>query len=287
MILTRCKMACGRSQVICNTLRFDKPGPILQVFDMFVSSIYRYSLGTWGVLAGNLHQIDNLFCNFIRRHYKLPATTCRRSILMQFGRRCAVCDARYLAAVQLARGLSDPDSTWGNVLRTVWASQRPWLREVLGHLQRVGLKDDVIARPAAFLGERKEHGRTFSEWCHFNHLTTTNGRSSDFFRVDRPYGIYPALFDVRSCQSRVLLVFVLSCWRWAFNLRHIPSYCSECDCVVCSEHLLFRCVRTQTARDNFLRRTGKEFEMQRFRESTVSYQIVNLCEEIISILQRW
>jgi hypothetical protein len=217
--VTRCKMARGRCQIICSTLGIDKPKAMCQIFDMFVSAIYRYSLGTWGVTATGLHKIDNLFCDFIRRQYRLPASSCRRGILMQFGRRCAACDARYLATVQLARGLAFPGSVWGKVLGTVLGmTSLPWIREVRGHLQLLGIERDVLTAPAFFLSNRREHSTAFSKWCHEHHLCFANGTSADYFRVGRPFGLYPAIFDKPAFRTRYLLAFLLSCWRWAFNL---------------------------------------------------------------------
>ncbi len=142
--LARCRMARGRCQVICSTLGFAKPGPMIQTYDTFVSSVYRYSLGVWGILAGDLTRIDNLFCDFIRRQYRIPASTCRRSILMQFARRCAACDAKYLAAVQLARGLCNPGSVWAQILATTWSNGQNWLASVRSHLQLLNLERIVL-----------------------------------------------------------------------------------------------------------------------------------------------
>jgi hypothetical protein len=63
--LTRCRMARGRCHIICSSLNLSSARSIEQIFDLFVLSIYRYSLGTWGVTAGSLHKIDNLFCDYI------------------------------------------------------------------------------------------------------------------------------------------------------------------------------------------------------------------------------
>ncbi len=83
--LSRCRMARGRCHIICSSLKLTSARSIVQMFDTFVSSIYRYSLGTWGVTAGSLHKIDSLFCDYVRRQFRLPPKTCRKGILMQFG----------------------------------------------------------------------------------------------------------------------------------------------------------------------------------------------------------
>jgi hypothetical protein len=108
-------MARGSCQIICTSIGVNKPKALCQIFDMFVASIYRYLLGAWGMTASNLHKLDNIFCEFVRRHYKLPTSTCRRGILMQFAWRCAHCDALYLASVHIARGLTSPNSIWGGL----------------------------------------------------------------------------------------------------------------------------------------------------------------------------
>ncbi len=281
VVLTRCRMARGRAHIICRTLGFSKPRPMLQVYDMFVSSIFRYSLGAWGPIAGDLRQIDNLFCDYIKRLYNLPPTTCRKGILAQFARRCANCDARYLAAVHLARGLAEPTSVWANVLATTWRSDNRWLNEVRCHLRLLGIEKDVLHAPALFLGERREHERMFNVWCHRHHLTQTNGSSADAFRCDRPYGIYPVVFEMPAARSRAFLALVLSCWRWSFRLRGYPNYCSECDCLATSEHVMFYCEKTRLLREQFLRTTGFVFCVDALREPALAKAIGSVCEQIV------
>ncbi len=285
MTVTRCKMARGRCNIICSSLRIDKPKAMCQIFDMFVSAIYRYSLGSWGVTATGLHKIDNLFCDFVRKQYRLPASTCRRSILMQFARRCAVCDARYLATVQLARGLASPESIWFKVATTVLGMPNlAWVRTVQEHLHRLGLEAEVMSSPGSFLSNRKERGAIFTNWCHNNHLTFANGSSADYFRVDRPFGIYPVIFDRPTNRVRWLLSLLLSCWRWAFNLREVPEYCTECDCMINSWHLMFCCTRTQSARDRFSHQTGLSFNIERFADDRWSDEILGVADSIYRVV---
>jgi hypothetical protein len=264
-MISRCKMARGRCHIICNTIGVDKPKALCQIFDMFVSAIYRYSLGAWGVTATGLHRLDNIFCDFIRRQYRLPASSCRRGIMMHFARRCAACDARYLATVQVARGLSSPESVWGKVLaQVIGSTSLRWVREVRAHMTALGIESEVLNSPGSFLSNRRERSADFSRWCHAHHMQFANGTSADYFRVGRPFGIYPVLFDRPVNRTRCLLAFLLSAWRWSFNLRKIPEYCSDCDCVVNSWHLLFHCKRTEDARATFLRETGYRFSLQNF-----------------------
>jgi hypothetical protein len=280
-VLTRCKMARGRCNIICSSLGIDKPKAMCQIFDMFVSAIYRYSLGSWGVTASGLHRIDNLFCDFIRRQYRLPASTCRRGILMQFGRRCAACDARYLASVQIARGLTCPDSVWNNVLDTVLHNPSlSWIKTVREHLRTIGLESELLNTPGLFLSNRRERGAVFTSWCHNHHLCFANGSSADYFRIDRPFGLYPVIFDNSARRVRWLLALLLSCWRWAFNLRDVPEYCSECDCMINSWHLMFRCKRTEVARITFQNNTGKQFNLENMADESLSDEILRTADSI-------
>jgi hypothetical protein len=206
---------------------------ICQVFDMFVLSIYRYSLGVWGVTAGDLRRIDNLFCNFISKQYQLPQSTCRKGTLMQFARRCASCHAFFLASVHLARGLTSPNSVWGRIIASTWQLESiPWVRPLRARLRQMNLLDIVVRSPGDYLGKRKDYGIKFNQWCHFNHLIHANGTSADLFRVDRPFGMYPFMLDMPINRARPALTLLLSCWRWAYHLRGTSEYCSQCDCVV-------------------------------------------------------
>jgi hypothetical protein len=280
--VTRCRMARGRCHIICNSLNLTSTRNIVQIFDTFVSSIFRYSLGTWGVTAGSLHKIDNLFCDYIRRQFRLPPKTCRKGILMQFGRRCACCDARFLAIVQVARGFTNPNSVWGKVLNTVWSRRTlPWIREVKAHMCAMGIESIVLRDPAGFLSERKDWGLKFSRWCHEHHLVFANGRSSDRFRLERPFGMFPVVYDLPVEKSRILLIFVLSSWRWAFDLRDAPEYCAECDSMINSWHIMFCCSRTQHVRNEFLRRSGVEFNYAALRDSTLNHEIVRALNGMI------
>jgi hypothetical protein len=285
MTLARCRMARGRCRVICSSLGFAKPRPLVQVYDTFVSAIYRYSLGSWGVLVGDLTKIDNLFCDFIRQLYRLPASTCRRSILMQFARRCASCDARYLATVQLARGLCNTDSVWARVLATTWSNGKEWLTNVRTHLQLIGIEEVVMQTPAMFLSERKKYEADFTTWCHEHHLSVTNGSSADYFRWQRPFGYYPAVFDAPINRTRSMLTLLLSCWKWSFGIRNCPDYCALCDCDLTSEHIMFNCAATRDIRTNFETATGRRFVFDVFQDADLGLQVADTCHEITSRIQ--
>ncbi len=283
--LTRCRMARGRCQIICSSLGLNRVKSVVQVYDMFVAAIYRYSLGIWGVTTTDLRRIDNLFCDFVQKQFRLPQSTCRKGILMQFSRRCANCDALYLASVHLARGLTSPSTLWGRVVASTWHRDSiPWVRALKTRLRQMNLLRDILSDPATYLGRRRDFSVQFNEWCHQNHLVHANGSSADFFRVDRPYGMYPFLFDLPISRTRAALTLLLSCWRWAFNLRGTNEYCRQCDCVVNSPHVLFRCVHTADIRNDFRAATGLNFELENFAEPDVSEAVVNACSRMINLL---
>jgi hypothetical protein len=275
-------MARGRCHIICSSLGLNRARPMIQIFDMFVSAIYRYSLGAWGIIAGDLSRIDNLFCDFIRRQYRLPQSTCRKGILMQFARRCASCDSYFLAAVHLARGLTSPMSVWGRIISSVWATRGvQWVDALKSRLRLMGIEVEVTTRPSEFLGDRRNWGIRFSEWCHSNHLVHVNGTSADFFRIERPFGMYPFIFDLSVMNVRSALVLLLSCWRWASDLKSVPEYCTDCDCLVNSPHLMFRCIHTSSARDNFQRETGVTFSLACLQDANISEEIARACDSIL------
>jgi hypothetical protein len=280
-MVARCRMARGRCEIICRSIGLQRVEQIVQVFDMFVSSVYRYSLGAWGPTAGDLKRIDNIFADFVRRQFKLPPRTCRRGLLMHLGRRCAACDSMFLAATQVARGLTSPGSVWSDVLATVWSGgQVPWVKAVKSHLLRMGLLDDLVRNPAEFISRRKEIAVDFSRFCHSTHLQFVNGRSSDYFRISRPFGILPVVFDHPTWQVRDLLALCLSCWRWAFNVRDYPEYCEECDSLTDASHLLFRCVKTRGPRDQFHSDTGTVFNLEALYARELSAQVLRTTRAI-------
>ncbi len=126
------------------------------------------------------------------------------NILMQFGRRCAQCDAYFLASVQVARGLTTPDSVWGRVLsNTVNDSRIRWIQNVTSRLRLMGLFDEVVSSPATFLEKRKEYGITFSQWCHHRHLALEAGNSADNFQVGPPYSFFSSALRRTIIQNEI------------------------------------------------------------------------------------
>jgi hypothetical protein len=148
----------------------------------------------------------------------------------------------------------------------------------------MGLLADLVESPANFLGERKEIGLAFTWFCFERHLNITNGRSSDYFRVNRPFGIYPVVFNSPAVKVRSLLTLLLSCWRWAYEARGYPQYCEQCDSLVNSHHLLFHCVKTQTLRDRFLAATGTCFRLESLQSTEHEEEILSLCNGVVKVV---
>jgi hypothetical protein len=286
---TRCRCALGRCKVICRSLGLTQVDTMVQIYDMFTSAIFRYSIGAWGPLAGDLSFLDSVFADFVRTRFALPRNSSVNGILMQFGRRCASCDAFFLAAIQVARGLSNPSTVWGHLLSlTALDSRIRWIRTVTDRLAEMGMTDEVFATPAQFLERRKEYGIQFAQYCHYHHLATPNGSSADFFRVNRPFGVLPFLTELPSHQSRYVLLFVLSCWRWSdAHTANFPEYCPLCGVYVDSEHLLFNCVMTSRFRGIYEQSTGTPFSPNSLLEDGSATATGILCEQVFGFVQRF
>jgi hypothetical protein len=283
----RSRVALGRSKVICSSLGLTNPNTLLQIFDMFVSSVYRYSAGAWGPVAGKLDEVDGVFCDFIKSRYRLPRTACNSGILMQFGRRCASCDAFYLASVQVARGMLSPQSTWGKVLASALSCQQNrWIKMVRGRLELMGMTQEVF-EPSLFLENRKAFAVNFSQWCHHNHFRFANGTSADLMRTSRPFGAMPALLDVPTTQGRDILLMLLSAWRWGLEeAEFYPEYCMTCDCLTSSHHLLFGCRDTEDIRQAFERDTGLPFNDVTLYQERVSLPLARVFAAVCYRLKR-
>jgi hypothetical protein len=98
--------------------------------------------------------------------------------------------------------------------------------------------------------------------------------------------MFPAVYDLPVEKSRILLIFVLSCWRWALELRNVSEYCEECDSLLNSWHLMFQCARTQGIRDEFRDRTGRYFSYSVLRDSLVSGEVIGVLNRIIRFLRQ-
>jgi hypothetical protein len=201
---------------------------------------------------------------------------------MQFGRRCAACDAFYLAAVQMARGRLSTTSTWGRMLNSSLATtQNKWIETVRERLSQMQMLDEVLDRPASFLENRKTVAVHFAQWCHHNHHRFANGSSADLFRVSRPFGALPALMDVPTPCGRKILLMLLSCWRWGLTgADEYPEYCALCDCLNTSHHLLFRCIHTEDIRQIFARDVGLELDEETIYSDGVSWALARVFASI-------
>jgi hypothetical protein len=62
----RCRSALGRCKVTCSSLVLTSTETMIQIYDMFASSIFWYSLGAWGPTAGDLSALDKVFADFIK-----------------------------------------------------------------------------------------------------------------------------------------------------------------------------------------------------------------------------
>jgi hypothetical protein len=148
----------------------------------------------------------------------------------------------------------------------------------------MNIEREVFEFPGLFLSERKKWAMKFTEWCHEQHLCFSNGSSADLFRVSRPFGMYPAVFDLPSPRVRDMLALLLSCWRWSHNLRDAPEYCELCDSIVNSWHILFRCQRGASVRESFARKTGINFELEAFGSREHGVEIARTCSELLRIV---
>ncbi len=283
----RSRCALGRCKVICKSLGLARSELMVQIYDMFTSSVARYSLGAWGPLAGDLSFLDKIFVDFIKSRFNLPRCTSIEGTLMQFGRRCAECDAFFLASVQVARGLTNPSSVWGRILaNTITDTRIRWIRMLTNRLTEMGMASEVLDHPATFLENRREYAVTFSQFCHHRHLIFTNGTSADFFRVDRPFGVYPFLSELPSYRTRPALLLILSCWRWVTDHLTYSENCPACCTPMNSPHLMFHCSLTNRVRVNFRRITGTDFSLESLQDATLAEEVAKACELILQSIPR-
>jgi hypothetical protein len=74
--------------------------------------------------VGSLSVLDDLFVDFIRWLYGMPKTTSKLNILSCFRRRCALCDALYLAAIQLAGASTSKNVIWRDLVEDLDSRQK-------------------------------------------------------------------------------------------------------------------------------------------------------------------
>jgi hypothetical protein len=193
--LARSRIALGRCKVMIGTVGRSRVKIGLELFESTVSSVYRFGLGVWGVLARKIGQLDDLFVDLVRWLFRLPRTTGKYVILANFGRRCAKCDALFLAAVQLASAQTSNNETWADAARDLREGnlRSAWYAAVISELSKRGFTDEVIRWGAQFLSERKRRAVEFSQYCFHRHLQVPTGTSADELRRLRPFGVFPFL----------------------------------------------------------------------------------------------
>lgn len=177
----------------------------INFFDSVVSSIYRYSLGSWGVHCTEIGKFNSIYVSYILRALRLPRNTSRKGILIQTGRRCAHCDALYLGALQMAKGLANKISIWGYAVRSALDDDRAndWVRTVhQGLIDRV-LDEWMLVRTEEFIAQTRTIGVYFDQYCFHNHLNLLTYNSADSFRINRQPGVYPLTLFLKSFQVRI------------------------------------------------------------------------------------
>ncbi len=278
MALSRARSALGRCKIMVRTVGRHRVKTALELFDSVVALVYRYGFGVWGVTVRHVLKLDNLFVEFIRWLFRLPVRTGRAVILSNFARRCAKCDAIFLAASQIATARSTRNTIWADAVRDLVMGRlnSGWFQVVTAELEKRGFAEEVLERGADFLGEKKRRGVEFSQFCFHEHLNCPLGNSADELRRSRAFGIYPFLLSLSPKQTRYLLSFLTSAWRFIDNLAclNFPDVCVSCDQQNSSAHVLFFCPRFSVLRSTVQRETGCSFSMDILSTSSRREQIV-------------
>jgi hypothetical protein len=262
--LSRSRLALGRLKVITLTVGRGHVKLLVNLFDSIVSSVFRYGLGVWGFQAGVMRGFDDLFTSYVVWLFRLPPSACKTAILSAFARRCAQCDALFLASVQLASADSTSNPLWRDLCEELREGRRKskWYSILMTGLRTRGLADHVTRWGTDYVANRKQIAVRFSQYCFHNHLNNFRGTSGDDFRASKPFGIYPFLFMNNACDSRYLFSFILSCWRWLDGgvCSIYPRECSFCLCRNTSWHVLFDCPLFQDVREPFESAAGQHFD---------------------------
>jgi hypothetical protein len=236
------------------------------MFDVLVASIFRYGLGAWGPVGGNLSAFDELFVGFVRWLFLFPKTTSKLNILSCFGRRCAACDSLYLAAVQLAGASGSRNDVWKDLVQDLSAGKikSKWYKKVISALADRGVESKVMQDGASVVTSRKEFGIQLAQFCFHKHLNKFTNTSADDFRRAKPFGTYPFLLQTSPTRSRFLFSFLLCNWRWIDRGRckDFPRQCASCLCENTAWHLLFHCPAFSDIRDAFLNETDRVFAFE-------------------------
>ncbi len=208
--------ALGRCKIILSTIGKGNAKHALNLYDSLVGSIYRYGLGAWGPVAGRLCALDDLYTDFVRWLYNLPKTTSKLNLLSCFGRRCALCDALFLATIQLAGTSTSKNEIWKDVVHDLVNRKlkSKWFSRMLKELADRRLSSKVFSEGSTVVGARKEIGVQFAQFCFHRHLNLLTNTSADQFRLAKPYGTYPFLLASPPMLARYALSFVLCNFRW-------------------------------------------------------------------------
>ncbi len=268
IVAARARLALGRCKVIVNTIGRRDTKHLIDLFDSLVASIYRYGLGAWGPTAGKLTVLDDLFTNFVCWLFTLPKTTCKVNILSCFGRRCAMCDALFLATIQLAGASSTRNELWKGVVSDLRSGQKKsrWFKVVSDAMTARGFIHRVFENGADVVANRRLVGINFAQYCFHHHLNRPTRTSADDFREVKPFGVYPFLFKAPPEIARFLFSFVLCNWRWLDRgkCRNYPRQCVRCQTENTSWHILFQCPIFVTERALFEWKTSVSFNYHSF-----------------------
>jgi hypothetical protein len=277
--LTRARISLGRCKIMCRTVGLHNLKYLINLFDSVVTSVFRFGLGVWGVQCAQVSKLDDLFVEFVRWVFRLPRTTGKNGILTNFARRCAKCDAIFLASVQVAQGTCTRNAIWQSVAAGLHSEQTrsQWYEIVKAEVGKRDLGVEVFERGSAFVSDRKTHAIHFAQYCFHTHSNVTVGNSADLVRRKREFGIFPFLFCVAPFQSRYLLAFLLHCWKYldGGKCAIYPKICEDCDRENSSYHVLFECFLFEQLRGNFQHVTGFEFSFELLKTSdrTVCYEM--------------
>jgi exonuclease III len=288
--LCRSRVALGRCKIMARTVGFTNVRHLVNLFDATVSSIYRYGLGVWGVTCAQVSKLDDLFVEFIRWLYRLPLRTGKLAILGTFARRCAKCDALFLAAVQIAQAGGSKNKIWEALVEDLKSrrSEAGWFEVVTSELVKRGLLREVLAEGRDFRADRRKYGVVFAQFCFHEHCNALNGSSADLIRLQRNFGIMPFLFRTHPEESRFLLSFLLSCWRFlnSSQCQNYPRICETCDQENSSDHVLFDCVLFSLIRDDFELIIGEpfSFELLESSDDEVCTEVVRFGKSLFSAI---
>ncbi len=136
-----------------------------------------------------------------------------------------------------------------------------WYDIVTAETDRRGLLPEILERGKEFVSNRREYGVVFAQFCFHAHSNALTGSSADLVKLSKKFGVLPFLFVCHPEQSRYLLSFLLSCWRYTDACRCInyPAICETCDQENSSVHILFECVLFCLLREEFETETGQPF----------------------------